>query len=131
MSASIDKVQAELEALGFTTSVFDTPQRRVVSFNYVIEVGPRKGTELTVGIGFQEEGYPEYPPHWIYVTPPLADGKGGAIEEYRDNEGRTWIAMSRPPGDLWDRLPTKHMDAYIKEHLRRVWSNTKSHDEEK
>ena len=79
MSASIDKVQAELEALGFTTSVFDTPQRRVVSFNYVIEVGPRKGTELTVGIGFQEEGYPEYPPHWIYVTPPLADGKGGAI----------------------------------------------------
>ena len=121
MSTSIDRVKAELEALGYRTSVFDTPRRRVVSFDYVIETGTRKGSEVIVGLGFEEDAYPEYPPHWIYTTPPVGDGKGGAVEEFRDDQGRMWIAMSRPPGDLWDSLPTKHMDAYIKEHLRRIW----------
>ena len=121
MSTSINRVQAELEALGFRTEVFATPRRTVVSFDYVIEVGTRKGQKITVGLGFLEEGYPEYPPHWVYVTPPLSDGKGGTVEEFHDDQGRTWIAMSRPPGDVWDHLPTKHMDGYIKEHLRRIW----------
>ena len=124
MSTSIARVQAELEALGYRTSVIDTPRRPVVSFDYVIEAGSQKGTEVTVGLGFQEDTYPEYPPHWVCVTPPLSDGKGGAVEQFLDGQGRTWIAMSRPPGDLWDLLPTKHMDAYIKEHLRRIWVNT-------
>ena len=122
MSTSIDRVQAELEALGYPTSVIDTPRRPVVSFGYVIETGSQKGTEVTVGLGFQEDAYPEYPPHWVCVTPPLSDGRGGAVEEFLDGQGRPWIAMSRPPGDLWDMLPTKHMDAYIKEHLRRIWA---------
>ena len=121
MSTSVELVQAELEALGYRTALIDTPRRTVVSFDYVIEAGARKGTEITVGVGFQEDAYPEYPPHWVCVTPPLSDGKGGAVEEFRDGLGRAWIAMSRPPGDLWDLLPTKHMDAYIKEHLRRIW----------
>jgi hypothetical protein len=123
MAESTELVKAELESLGYQTSVFDTPRRRVVSFPYTIETGPHKGKEVSVGVGFDEGAYPEYPPHWVYVTPPLSDGKGGAIEKYVDGEGRTWIAMSRPPGDLWDRLPTKHMDSYIKEHLRRIWSS--------
>ena len=121
MSTNIDRVQAELEALGYRTQVFNTPRRTIVSFEYVIEVGTRKGQKITVGLGFQEEAYPEYPPHWVCVTPPLSDGKGGTVEEFRDDQGRTWIAMSRPPGDIWDLLPTKHMDAYIQEHLRRIW----------
>ena len=76
-----------------------------MSFDYVIEVGTRKGQKITVGLGFQEEAYPEYPPHWVCVTPPLSDGKGGTVEEFRDDQGRTWIAMSRPPGDIWDPSP--------------------------
>ena len=123
MAESTELVKAELESLGYQTAVFDTPRRRVVSFRYTIETGTHKGKEFSVGVGFEEGVYPEYPPHWVYITPPLSDGKGGAIEKYVDVEGRTWIAMSRPPGDLWDRLPTKHMDSYIKEHLRRIWSS--------
>lgn len=80
--------------------------------------------QVTVGVSFQEEGYPEYPPHWVHVTPPIQDGKAGVVQEYSDPGGRTWIAMSRPPGDLWDKLPTKHMYAYIGEHLRRIWKDT-------
>ena len=121
MSTSIGRIQAELEALGYGTTLIDTPRGIVVSFDYVIEAGLLKGTRVTVGLGFQEDSYPEYPPHWVCVTPPLSDGKGGAVEEFHDGQGRAWIAMSRPPGELWDLLPTKHMDAYIKEHLRRIW----------
>ncbi len=74
-----------------------------------------------MGLSFQEDSYPDYPPHWIHITPPLNDGKGGSVQTYTDDQGREWLAMSRPPGEVWDRLPTKHMDFFIKEHLRRIW----------
>ena len=123
MSNTIDRVQSELGFLGYQTSVFDTQQGTVVSFKYTIEAGSHKGTPVIVGVSFQEEGYPEYPPHWIHVTPPIDDGKGGVVENYSDEQGRQWIAMSRPPADVWDKLPTKHMSGYIKEHLRRIWKD--------
>lgn len=121
MSSSIDRARGELELLGYETHQFDSPQGSVVSFPYTIETGSHEGRQVRVGIGFQEEGYPEYPPHWIHVSPPIEDGKGGA-HSYR-SEGREWIVMSRPPGDFWDNLPTKHMDAYVREHLRRIWKD--------
>ena len=76
-----------------------------------------------VGVSFQEEGYPDYPPHWIHVTPPLDDGRGGTTQEHTDAQGRSWLAMSRPPGPVWDDLPTKHMSAFIREHLRKIWKD--------
>lgn len=123
MSDSIQRVQAELASLGYHTSVFDSPQGKVVTFDYTIETGCHKGKPVTVGVSFQESGYPEYPPHWVHVTPPIDDGKGGPVQEYVDESGRSWIAMSRPPGEIWDRLPTKHMNLYIREHLRRIWKD--------
>ena len=123
MSESIDRVQRELESLGYLTSLLDSPHGRVVSFDYIIETGSRKGTTIEIGISFQEEGYPEYPPHWIHVRPLDDDGKGGVTQKYFDSQGLEWIAMSRPPGDIWDQLPTKHMRAYINEHLRRIWKD--------
>ena len=123
MTDSIRKVQAELKSIGYVTSVFDSPQGKVVAFDYTIEAGCHRGEQVTVGVSFQETGYPEYPPHWVHVTPPISDRKGGVIQEYSDDNGRTWLAMSRPPGDIWDQLPTKHMDVYIREHLRRIWKD--------
>lgn len=123
MNGSIQRVQAELKSLGYETTVFDSPQGKVVSFDYTIEAGRHKGKRVTVGVSFQESGYPEYPPHWVHVTPPIDDGKGGVVQEYSDGGGRQWLAMSRPPGNIWDLLPTKHMDVYIKEHLRRIWKD--------
>ena len=123
MSDSVERVRRELDSSGYNTTVFDSQQGKVVSFDYRIETGSHKGTPVEVGVSFQEEGYPEYPPHWVHVRPPIDDGKGGVIQNYVDVHGRQWVAMSRPPGDIWDRLPTKHMDAYIKEHLRRIWKD--------
>ena len=103
--------------------MFNSAQGPVVSFPYVLETGSHKGEQVTIGVSFQEEGYPEYPPHWIHISPPIDDGRGGAVNHYSDSAGRDWLAMSRPPGPMWDQLPTKHMTAFVAEHLRRIWKD--------
>ena len=123
LSVSIAMIERELGSLGFETSTFDSSQGVVVCFPYRIETGSHKGESVLVGVSFQEEGYPEYPPHWIHVSPPIDDERGGSVQTYSDAQDRQWLAMSRPPGPLWDELPTKHMHAFVNEHLRRIWSD--------
>lgn len=120
MSLSVSRVRSELEGMGLSVFEYDWNGSRVVAFDYQMESGTHRGKEVRVGVSFQEEGYPEYPPHWIHINPPIDDQRGGAKCGYIEN-GREWLAMSRPPGDIWDQLPTKHMSAYISEHLRRIW----------
>ena len=123
MSDNITQIQLELKSLGYRTSLLDSLRGKVVAIPYKVEVGSHKGEQFTLGVSMHgNESYPEYPPHWIHLTPPFDDGRRGAIDKYQDNEGREWIAMSRPPGQLWDELPTKHMYAYLQEHLRRFWN---------
>ena len=123
-SESIRKIRAELEALGYATHEFATDTHGpVVYFQYQIDVGSRHGDTITLGLSMHGDGlYPEYPPHWIHVTPPINDQRGGAVHSYVDHEGNEWIAMSRPPGDLWDELPTKHIEVFLNEHIRRFWA---------
>ena len=122
MSDDIVRIQAELESLGYSTALQDSPKGIVaIFFPYTIEVGAYKGREVELGISMKEAGYPEFPPHWVHISPPINDEKGGAYKRYQDNRGREWIAISRPPGSLWDQLPTKCMQTYLSEHLRRIW----------
>lgn len=123
MSSSLDRVERELTNLDYTTERINTPQGPGVAFTYTIEAGSHKGQLVTIGLTFQEEGYPEYPPHWIHVSPALPDGRGGSVQEYSDERGRHWLAMSRPPQASWDRLLTKNMQGYIAEHLRGIWAD--------
>ena len=124
MSDNINKIKRELESLGYETCLSGSPQGEVVSFPYIIETGSHKGKQVRLGISMQgSEPYPEYPPHWIHVSPPIDDGKGGVVKRYSDGNGREWVAMSRPPQDIWDQLPAKHMRGYLSEHLRRFWDN--------
>ena len=120
MSDSVGKVRTELVSLGYRPFEFDWQNGRVVAFDYRIEVGSHTGTQVFVGISFQEEGYPEYPPHWIHVSPPIADRHGGGTR-YTTSDRKEWLAMSRPPGKFWDQLPKRDMQTYIQEHLRRIW----------
>ncbi len=124
MPDNIDRIKGELESLGYETRLSDSSQGKVVCFEYKVEAGSHIGELVKVGISMQgNESYPEYPPHWIHLSPPIDDGKGGAVEKYLDTTGQKWVALSRPPGELWDRLPTKHMQAYLSEHMRRFWNN--------
>jgi hypothetical protein len=123
MSDNIARIQGELESLGYQTTLLGSPFGRVVAFPYIVEVGSQKGKQFSLGISMEgKESYPEHPPHWIHIKPPINDGKG-VVQSYSGNCGEIWIAMSRPPGSLWDQLPTKHMSAYLTEHIRRFWND--------
>lgn len=124
MPNNIDLIRRELESLGYETSSLESPQGEVVAFLYTIESGSLRGEQVHLGVSMQgSEMYPEYPPHWIHLTPPVDDGKGGSVISYTDSNGQTWGALSRPPGEIWDQLPTKHMFSYLNEHLRRFWDS--------
>ena len=124
MTDNVEKISSELRSLGFRTQVSSCPKGRLAIFEYQIEVGSLKGKQVRIGLSMQgKEPYPEYPPHWIHIAPPIDDGKGGVVEQYTDASGDVWVALSRPPGPLWDRLLTKHMSGYISDHLRRFWND--------
>lgn len=116
------KIRAELEGLGLPTFEFESPQGTTVAFDYRIPHGPREGEQIKVGVSNPDGDYPEYPPHWVHVSPPIDDGRGGSTQVYTHGD-QQWLAMSRPPADFWDLLPTKHMSAFIDLHLARIWKD--------
>ena len=85
MSDEISRVRSELADLGYETSIRGWTQGTVIEFDYRVEVGNRRGETFRLGISFQENGYPEYPPHWIHVSPPVDDspGKRPALHDRR------------------------------------------------
>ena len=121
------QIARELEALGYKPQIVegDTAggRQKVVVFPYHIQVGRFKGEMRNIGISTQCEavGYPETPPHWIFVNPPIIDTKDGANHGINSFAGRDWVALSRPPGAFWDRVQHKGMRAYL-EHLSKVWT---------
>ena len=122
MQDDIARMRSELECLGYSTVTRDSARGKVVEFEYLVETGNNLGKQFRLGISMKEAGYPEYPPHWIHVSPPVNDGLHGSVQPYQTDDGRQWVAMSRPPSDLWDQLPTKNMQSYLDHHLRRFWS---------
>ena len=123
MSTEIEQVQKELRDLGYDTEIRQWDHGTVVEFDYQVETGSRRGETFRLGISFHggQTGYPEYPPHWIHVSPLVNDGRK-VHYEYKSEDGRKWSAMSRPPSDMWDRLPVKDMKNYLTEHVRRFWN---------
>ena len=123
MSKDVEKIRADLEDLGYDTAVRGSGQGTVVEFDYKVDTGTRRGELFRIGISMHKGVYPEYPPHWIHVSPPVSDGLPGGVQPYQTDDGRQWVAMSRPPSDLWDGLPKKDMKNYLEGHMRRFWSH--------
>ena len=121
MNSGLQQVRTEVEECGYDTYVVAGVPDEIIAFSYTVPTGRYLGRIVDVGFSMQETNYPEYPPHWIHVTPKIEDRRGRAGKEYRDAGGRRWVAFSRPPSDFWDNAPTKHMSVYINEHLRRFW----------
>ena len=121
MPASLDMIEDELRQLGFSTSRFNSPHGEVVSFSYAIDVGMLKGVGCQLGVSMQEQGFPVYAPHWIHLTPPIRDKKNSG-RPYTDDQGREWVAFSRPP-TYWDSLPERNMKVFLEEHIRRFLAN--------
>lgn len=121
MSEDVLRVQSELHTLGYKSSLHNWTHGTVVEFDYLVEVGSHKGKVFRLGVSFQETGYPEYPPHWIHISPAIDDEEGRRVRPYTADDGREWIALSRPPSDIWDNLLDKNMKNYLEEHVRRFW----------
>lgn len=119
------QIVGELQGLGYRPRIVDgdTPvgRQKVVIFPYRIHTGRFKGETRTFGISTQCEaaGYPEVPPHWIFISPPITDTKDGANHGVYSFARRKWAVLSRPPGGFWDRVQRKGMRAYL-EHLSKV-----------
>ena len=121
MSSSLDKIEIELQELGFATTRFTSPHGEVVAVSYVIDVGRLSRTSCQLGFSMQEQGFPIYAPHWIHVAPPI-DDKQGSGRQYNDEHGTLWAAFSRPP-TYWDNLPNKSIKTFLHEHVRRFFAN--------
>lgn len=119
--SSIERITEELKGLDYIPFRRETPQGEAVFIEYYVQTGKYEGKKVLLGFSFQEEGYPEYPPHWIHISPPYDDQRGGStqIHSFSDDQNikHKCLALSRPPGELWDKLLTKNMKNYLDFHI--------------
>ncbi len=120
----LERVLDELRDLGLTPRIVDFPEfttsRRAVVFSVTVHTGRFEGQTLTLALSFQEQAYPEYPPHFVHFKSSVEI----SIRKHstHDFEGENWSAYSLPPSDFWDRLEPsqKNMKTYFWLHLNRV-----------
>ncbi|MXW01495.1 MAG: hypothetical protein F4X59_18080 [Holophagales bacterium] len=120
----LETVARELAELGI--------EARVVSWNgaggagVVFQLrapsGRLKGRTLQIGLSFQENAYPEYPPHFVHFHQEEVEGTEFTRHSEHGFEGALWWAFSFPPSDFWDGLdpPQKNMRTFVRRHLYRV-----------
>lgn len=120
----VERINGELRDLGFSPELLRIDglgggQAAVI--DYPVAAGRFKGRTFKVGIAFQEEGYPEYPPHFVWVAAlPASQIPTHSTGHHND---LVWSSFSVPPNDFWDRLPVadKNMKTYVNTHLLRFW----------
>ena len=121
----LEQVCTELRELGYEPTIASLPgfgAGGLVVINYEIATGRYRGRTFKVGIGFQEDAYPEYPPHFVGVAN-LPDPRIPVHSSHSCNNA-SWSMFSVPPSDFWDNLPPsdKNMKTYVRRHLARFWS---------
>ena len=120
----VDQVVRELRELGLAARNVELPSfpasARAAFFTVPVEHGRYKDETLAVGVSFQEDAYPEYPPHFIHFRTSIKT----PITRHSTHhfEGEEWAAYSLPPSDFWDRLAPaeKNMATYVRRHLLRI-----------
>ena len=121
----LSRVAEELRGLGLAPRVVEFPafpgSSQAVLVDIAVEHGRYKGRTLAVGLSFQEDGYPEYPPHFVHLKSSV-DTSISTKHSVHDFEGEKWSAYSLPPSDFWDGLdsPQKNMKTYVRRHLLRI-----------
>ena len=117
----LERVAQELRELDFVPRIAEFSSKQAVIVDVPVEHGRYKGQTLVVGFSFQEDAYPEYPPHFVHLKSSVSTSKFTRHSEH-DFEGEKWFAYSLPPSDFWDRLDSsqKNMKTYFRRHLLRV-----------
>ena len=121
----IDLICAELSELGLEPQIVSANgfiQQTAVTLIQQVPTGRFKDQSFTLAIGFQEDSYPDYPPHFIYVSD--LPNEQLPVHSSFAHDDRQWKAFSVPPSDFWDNLPAseKNMKTFVNRHLLRFWS---------
>ena len=123
----LKQVAAELREIGLTPSIVTLPQFLVspeaILFKEEVKTGRYKGQQLPLCLSFQENTYPEYPPHFVHLESTLETNIATRHSEHYFN-GQKWFAYSLPPSDFWDSLEPsqKNMKTYYFRHLIRIFT---------
>ena len=121
----LEQVADELRAIGLAPRVVDFPDFTISGKAVVVQVdvqhGPYKGETLTLALSFQEDAYPEYPPHFVHLQSSVSTNVTTRHSTHVF-EGEEWSAYSLPPSDFWDALQSsqKNMKTYYRRHLLRI-----------
>ena len=118
----LERVSEELRSSGFAPRIVDfTGSRRGIVFDLEVQHGRYKGETVTLALSFQENAYPEYPPHFVHLKSSIATTTFTRHFTHQF-EGETWSAYSLPPRDFWDKLESsqKNMSTYVNRHLFRI-----------
>ena len=119
-TACIEKIKADLEALGYCPVIDTMNGKETVIIDYPIPTGTYQGKNVCLGFSFGGDVlFPEHPPHWIHISPPYSDQEEGGGDVYSTADGREWRMLSRPPKDFWDSLPAKSTKSYMDIHIQR------------
>ena len=120
---SIELIKLELEWLGYQPEFCKSQpnEKGVLVFEYKVVSGRYQGNPFKIGLSMAEEGYPEYPPHFIHI---LNINTTSLTPHSTYEKDGPWKVFSVPPNDFWDKLPQeqKNMKTYISTHLNRVWN---------
>ena len=119
-----DMICAELRDIGLDANIISANgffQNTAIVLHQEVPTGRFKNHTFKIAIGLQENSYPDYPPHFIYVAE-LPDSQLPAHSSFEYDNGQ-WKSFSVPPSDFWDALPTseKNMKTYVNRHLLRFW----------
>ena len=120
-----DLICAELREMGLAPRIVAANgfiQHTAVALTQQIPTGRFKDQTFTLAVGFQEDNYPDYPPHFIYVAE--LPSSQLPVHSSFNYDNRQWQAFSVPPSDFWDNLPAseKNMKTFFNRHLLRFWS---------
>ena len=119
------QVAEELRSLDLCLRIVKFPSfpssSQAVLVDVPVEHGRYKGQTLAVGLSFQEDAYPEYPPHFVHFKSSV-NTNIATRHSTHDFEGENWSAYSLPPSDFWDNLESsqKNMTTYVRRHLLRI-----------
>lgn len=120
-----DLICTELRNMGLAPHIISANgfiQNTAVALSHQVPTGRFKDQTFALAIGFQEDTYPDYPPHFIYVAE--LPSTRLPVHSSFDYDNRHWKAFSVPPSDFWDNLPAseKNMKTFLNRHLLRFWS---------
>ena len=123
----LQRIVKELKEIGFSPRIFEfsvsQASQRAVMFDIEVQTGRYKGKTLKIALSFQENSYPEYPPHFVHLQSSITTREFARHSKYQF-EDEEWSVYSLPPSDIWDKLDSsqKNMRMYVNRHILRIFA---------